>query len=157
MYSADDGYINDFHLAHLGTFAMKGAGSIFIEATAVEPRGRISQHDLGLWEDGQIAPLKRVVDFIKSQGSVPGIQLAHAGRKASMGSPFYGYVVVPEQDGGWADDVVGPSDIPFDEHHAKPRALTIGEMMEIKQKWVDATIRADKAGIEILQVHSAHG
>ncbi|CAO3590562.1 unnamed protein product [Absidia cylindrospora] len=157
MYSADNGYINDFHLAHLGAFALKGAGSIIIEATGVEPRGRISPHDLGLWEDGQIAPLKKVVDFLKAQGSVPGIQLAHAGRKASMGSPFAGYRLVPEEEGGWSQDVVSSSDIPFDEHHAKPRALTVDEMMELKQKWVDAAIRADKAGIELLQIHSAHG
>lgn len=157
MYSADNGYINDFHLAHLAAFALKGAGSIIIEATAVEPRGRISPHDLGLWEDGQIAPLKRVVDFLKGQGSVPGIQLAHSGRKASMGSPFAGYRLVVEEEGGWSQDVVSASDIPFDEHHAKPRALTVDEMKEIKQKWVDAAIRADKAGIEIMQIHSAHG
>ncbi|KAI8337223.1 hypothetical protein BC941DRAFT_427096 [Chlamydoabsidia padenii] len=157
MYSADNGYVNDFHLAHLGAFALKGAGSIIVEATGVEPRGRISPHDLGLWEDGQIAPLKKVVDFIKAQGSVPGIQLAHAGRKASMGSPFAGYQLVREEDGGWSNDVVSASDIPFDEHHAKPRALTVDELKEIKQKWVDAAIRADKAGIELLQIHSAHG
>ncbi|KAI8093511.1 uncharacterized protein BX664DRAFT_329881 [Halteromyces radiatus] len=157
MYSAENGYMNDFHFAHLGAFALKGAGSVIIEATAVEPRGRISPHDLGLWEDGQIVPLKRTVEFIKAQGSVPGIQLAHAGRKASMGSPFAGYRLLTEEEGGWPQDVVAASDIPFDDKHAQPRALTLVEMNDIKQKWVDAAIRADKAGIELLQIHSAHG
>ncbi|CAO3624749.1 unnamed protein product [Cunninghamella echinulata] len=157
MYSSENGALNTFHILHYGSFALKGAGTIFIEATGVEARGRISPHDSGLWDDSQIAPLKAVVDVIKSQGTVAGIQLAHAGRKASMGSPFKDYKLVPEEEGGWPNDVVGASAIPFDEFHAQPRALTIEEMQDIKQKWVDATIRADKAGIEVLQIHSAHG
>ncbi|CAO3586159.1 unnamed protein product [Absidia cylindrospora] len=157
MYSADNGYMNNFHMVHLGQFAFKGAGSVIIEATGVEPRGRISPHDLGLWEDGQMEPLKKVVEFIKAQGSVPGIQLAHAGRKASMGSPFAGYRLIPEEEGGWSQDVVSPSDIPFDEHHAKPRALTVDDMKQLTQKWVDAAVRAEKSGVEIMMIHCAHG
>ncbi|CAO3601126.1 unnamed protein product [Absidia cylindrospora] len=157
MFSAENGYMNDFHLVHHGSFALKGAGSIIMEATAVEPRGRVTPHDVGLWEDGQIAPIKKVVDFIKAQGSVPGLQLNHGGRKASMGSPFAEVRLLLEHEGGWSQDVVGPSDLPVDEHHAIPRPLTMDEMLQLKQKWVDAALRADKAGIEILQIHSAHG
>ncbi|CAO3644879.1 unnamed protein product [Cunninghamella blakesleeana] len=157
MYSSEDGALNAFHIVHYGSLALKGAGTIFIEATAVEARGRISPHDSGLWNDNQIAPLKAVVDVIKAQGTVAGIQLAHAGRKADMGSPFRGYKLIPEEEGGWPNDVVGASSIPFDDEHAKPHALTIQEMQDIKQKWVDAAIRADKAGIEVIQIHSAHG
>ncbi|EIE89608.1 hypothetical protein G6F46_002007 [Rhizopus delemar] len=157
MYSCTDGFFNDFHLAHYASFAFKGVAAIIIEATAVEPRGRISPHDAGLWSDEHIAPLKRVVDLIKSQGTIPAIQLAHAGRKANMSSLWNGYKLVPESEGGWPNDIVGPSDVPFDELHGKPHALTIPELEAIKQKWVDAAIRADKAGIEVLEVHNAHG
>ncbi|ORZ04751.1 hypothetical protein BCR42DRAFT_428921 [Absidia repens] len=157
MYSAENGYMNDFHLAHLGALALKGVGSIFIEATAVEARGRVSPHDVGLWEDGQIAAVKKVVEFIKAQGSVPGLQLNHAGRKASMGSPFSGYRLILEHEGGWSQDIVSSSELPMNERHANPRALTVDDMLLVKQKWVDAALRADKAGVEILQIHSAHG
>lgn len=136
---------------------MKGAGLVIIEATGVEPQGRISPHDAGLWSDEHIAPLKRVADIIRSQGSVPGLQIAHAGRKANMGSPFAGYRLVPEEEGGWPNDIRGPSEAPFDDRHGKPHALTKEELKEITQKWVDAAIRADKAGIDVLEVHSAHG
>ncbi|KAI8342823.1 hypothetical protein BC941DRAFT_413930 [Chlamydoabsidia padenii] len=157
MYSADNGYMNDYHLVHLGSFALKGAGTVIIEATSVEPRGRISPNDVGLWEDGQMEPLKKIVGFIKAQGSVPGIQLAHAGRKASMGSPFTDYRLLSESEGGWSHDVLGASDIPFSHHHAKPRALTVDEMMVLKQQFVEAAIRADKSGVELLMIHGAHG
>lgn len=158
MYSSTDGFFNDYHVAHYGSFAIKRPGMIIIEATGVEPRGRISPHDAGLWSDDHIESLKRVVDVIKSQGSVPSIQLAHAGRKANMGSGWAsGYINVPEQDGGWPNDVVGPSDLPFDDEHAKVHALTIPEMQDITQKWADAAVRADKAGIQVLEIHSAHG
>lgn len=156
-YSCQDGFLNDFHLAHYFSFAFKGAGLVIIEATAVEPEGRISPHDSGLWSDDHIAPLKRVVDAIKTQGAVPGLQIAHAGRKASMGSPFAGYRLVPEEEGGWANDVRGPSDVPFDDKHAKPHALSKQDLKELVQKFVDAAVRADKAGIEVLEIHSAHG
>ncbi|KAI9320455.1 hypothetical protein BX666DRAFT_2017657 [Dichotomocladium elegans] len=157
MYSAEDGFVNDFHLAHLLSFALRGVGLVIIEATAVEPQGRISPHDLGLWKDDHIEPLKRITDAIKSQGSVPAIQIAHAGRKASMGSPFAGYRLVPESEGGWATDVRGPSELPYDGKHATPHALTKEQIAELVQKWADAASRADKAGIEVLEIHGAHG
>ena len=137
--------------------ALKGPGIIFIEATGVEARGRISPEDSGLWDEKQVAPLATVVQMIASQGTIPGIQLAHAGRKASMGSPFKGYQLVPPEQGGWPDDVVGPSDVPFDEKHGKVRALTVSELQDIKQAWVDAALRALRAGVEAVQIHGAHG
>ncbi|KAI8149516.1 hypothetical protein BJV82DRAFT_573835 [Fennellomyces sp. T-0311] len=125
--------------------------------TAVEPQGRISPHDSGLWEDGQIAPLKRVADMIRAQGSVPGLQIAHAGRKASMGSPFDAYRVVPEEEGGWSKDVRGPSEDSFNEGHCRPHALTKEQIQDLVQKFADAAVRADKAGIDVIEIHSAHG
>ncbi|CAO3688638.1 unnamed protein product [Rhizopus stolonifer] len=157
MYSATDGFFNDFHLSHYASFAYKGVGMIIIEATAVESRGRISPHDGGLWSDEHIAPLKRIVDLIKTQGTIPAIQLAHSGRKADMSSIWNGYKLVPESEGGWPNDIVGPSEVPFNDRHGKPRSLTIEELQAVKQSWVDATIRADKAGIEVVEVHIAHG
>ncbi|CAO3614247.1 unnamed protein product [Mucor hiemalis] len=161
MYSATDGFFNDFHVGHYLSLALRGPGMIIIEASGVEARGRISPHDAGLWSDEHIAPLKRVVDAIKSQGSVPSIQLAHAGRKANMSSTWDTgsgvYHNVPEANGGWPNDVVGPTDLAFDDLHAQPRALSIPEMQAIKQKWAEAAVRADKAGIEVLEIHSAHG
>lgn len=158
MYSATDGFFNDFHVAHYGSFAIKRPGMIIIEATGVEARGRISPNDTGLWSDEHTAPLKRVVDIIKSQGSVPSIQLAHAGRKANMGSPWVtGYINTSEQDGGWPTDVIGPTELRFDDQHADVHALTIPELQAVAQKWADAAVRADKAGIEVLEIHSAHG
>ncbi|KAI8149515.1 hypothetical protein BJV82DRAFT_573834 [Fennellomyces sp. T-0311] len=157
MYSSQDGYLNDFHLAHYTSFAFKGAGLIIIEATAVEPQGRISPHDSGLWEDRQIAALKRITDSIRAQGSVPGLQIAHSGRKASMSSPFTGSRRLLEEAGGWANDVRGPSETPFDEKHCQPQALSIKGLRELVQKFADAAVRADKAGIDVLEIHSAHG
>ncbi|KAI8149520.1 hypothetical protein BJV82DRAFT_573839 [Fennellomyces sp. T-0311] len=158
MYSCEDGYLNDFHLVHLGAFALRGAGLIIIEATAVEPQGRISPDDSGLWDDGHIAPVKRIADFIKSQGSVPAMQIAHAGRKADMSSLWKGYKIVPEEEKGWPNDVRGPSEgVRFNDQHPYPRGLTVEQIQELVQKFADAAVRADKAGIEVLEIHSAHG
>ncbi|KAG2226194.1 hypothetical protein INT45_003339 [Circinella minor] len=160
MYSCENGYLNDFHLVHLGAFALKGAGLVIIEATAVEPQGRISPDDSGIWDDDHIPPIKRIADFIKSQGSCPAMQIAHAGRKADMGSGWSkgGYSIVPENENGWPKDVRGPSEgIRFDENHPYPHGLTVNEISEIVQKFANAAVRADKAGIEILEIHSAHG
>ncbi|KAG0168831.1 hypothetical protein DFQ28_004203 [Apophysomyces sp. BC1034] len=159
MYSAENGYPNDFHLAHYTSFAFKGAGLVFFEATAVDPRGRISPHDLGIWSDDHIEAFRRVAASIKAQGSVPGIQIAHAGRKASTSSPFAenGYSVLSPEEGGWSDDVWGPSDLPFDEYHAKPRSLSVQQIKELVQQFADAAVRADTAGIEVLEIHGAHG
>jgi 2,4-dienoyl-CoA reductase-like NADH-dependent reductase (Old Yellow Enzyme family) len=161
MDSARGGFFNDFHVAHYGSFALKGPGMIILEATAVEQIGQICINDTGIWSDAHIAPLKRIVDLVQSQGSKVAIQLAHAGRKAGEGlnmNPRGGYRLLTEQEGGWPNQVVGPSAIAFSEEtHAMPRALTIGEMQELKQKWVDAAIRAEKAGVDVIEIHSAHG
>lgn len=132
---------------------------IIIEATAVEDRGRISANDLGLWKDEQIPQFKRVVDIIKAQGVVAAVQIAHAGRKANMGSAWSkgGYHNTSEEEGGWPNNIIGPSDFPFDEEHGDVRALDVSELQALAQKWADAAIRADKAGIEVLEIHSAHG
>lgn len=101
--------------------------------------------------------MQRIVDVIKSQGSTPGIQIAHAGRKASMSPPFKGDYLETEPDGGWPNNVVGPSDVPFADHYAQPRALTKEQIKSIVQSFADAAVRADKAGIEVLEIHGAHG
>ena len=133
QYSAEDGFANDWHLVHLGSRAVGGAGLIFAEATAVEARGRISPQDVGLWKDDHIEFQARINRFIKSQGGTPAIQLAHAGRKGSTYQPWQAYLTtdVPDEEGGW--QVVAPSAIPFSEHHRTPHALTIPEIKEVQQ------------------------
>ena len=116
-YSSEDGFANDWHLVHLGSRAVGGAGLVFTEATAVEARGRISPQDMGLWTDAQIEPLARITQFIHAQGSVAGIQLAHAGRKASVSRPWEGDGKLEESAGGWRD-VVAPSPIAFSANYA---------------------------------------
>ncbi|KAJ4864166.1 oxidoreductase [Trichoderma harzianum] len=161
QYSADDGHLTDYHLVHLGQLALHGTGLIIVEATAVEPRGRISPQDSGLWQDSQIAPLKRVVDFVHSQGSKIGIQIAHAGRKASTLAPWIGgtanKTLAEEDVGGWPNDVVGPSAIPFDETNALPKELTKAEIKGLVQKFAETAQRAVKAGVDMIEVHGAHG
>ncbi|KAG2200082.1 hypothetical protein INT47_007727 [Mucor saturninus] len=157
MYSAVDGHLNNFHVSHYGSFALKGPGAIIIEATAVVPEGRITPQCSGIWSDAHIPDIQRVAQVIKSQGSVPGIQIAHAGRKASMSPPYKGDYLETEADGGWPNRVVGASEIPYAPHYAKPHALTKEGIRQITQAFVDAAIRADKAGIELLEIHAAHG
>ncbi|CAG8465834.1 1886_t:CDS:2 [Ambispora gerdemannii] len=163
MYSCKDGSLTDFHLAHLGQFALRGAGLIFVEATAVLPNGRISTEDSGIWDDKHVGPLKRVVDFVHSQGVKIGLQIAHAGRKASTRSPFTVEqnpqltMLVPKEDNGWPDNVVGPSPIPWDSEHATPNQLSIDEIQEIIDAFGKAAERAIEAGFDVLELHFAHG
>ena len=157
MYSSEDGFANDWHLVHLGSRAVGGAGLVFTEATAVEARGRISPQDLGIWDDHHIEMLARIVSFIKEQGSVAGIQLAHAGRKASVGRPWDGGKLVTEAQGGWPSEVIGPSPIPFDAGYATPHELTIAEIHEVTQAFVKGAQRSIQAGFEVLELHGAHG
>jgi 2,4-dienoyl-CoA reductase-like NADH-dependent reductase (Old Yellow Enzyme family) len=156
QYSAVDGRANDWHLVHLGGFATGGAGLVLAEATAVEPRGRISAGDLGLWEDGQVEPLARVARFVQSQGAVPGIQLAHAGRKASVRPPWIegGAPLLPEA-GGWQP--AGPSEIAFGPGHALPAALSAAEVAALPGLFAAAAGRARAAGCRAVEVHAAHG
>jgi 2,4-dienoyl-CoA reductase-like NADH-dependent reductase (Old Yellow Enzyme family) len=155
QYSSEAGRATDWHFVHLGARAVGGAGLIIVEATAVEPRGRISPQDMGLWEDAQIAPLARCNRFMAAHGSVPGIQLAHAGRKASTAQPWHGGQYVPPAQGGWAP--VAPSPVPFLETDPPPHELTRAEIGEIQAAFVAAAGRAQAAGFRWLELHAAHG
>ncbi|KAK4229062.1 hypothetical protein QBC38DRAFT_473619 [Podospora fimiseda] len=160
MYSADDGHLTDFHLVHLGSFALRGAALTIVEATAVTPNGRISPEDSGLWQDSQIAPLKRIVDFIHSQGQKVGIQLAHAGRKASTLGPwnkYQGSEVAHPLHGGWPDNLDAPSAIAWDEGYPTPKELTVQQIKSLVQSFVDAAKRAIAAGVDTIEIHGAHG
>lgn len=156
QYSSENGYPTDWHLVHLGSYASGGAGLVIMEATAVVPEGRISPLDMGIWEDGQAEALSQIVQFIRGQGSVAGIQLAHAGRKAGTRSPWdSGKGVLTPEEGGW--EVVGPSALPFTDGWLVPHELTFQEIQDLKDKWVQAALRAVKAGFEVLEIHAAHG
>jgi 2,4-dienoyl-CoA reductase-like NADH-dependent reductase (Old Yellow Enzyme family) len=155
-YSSEDGFANDWHLIHLGSRAVGGAGLVIAEATAVEPRGRITYADLGLWKDDHIDYLRRITTFVKSQGAVPGIQLAHAGRKASTHVPWDGgAAIAPGEPNGW--EAVVPSPIAFHDGDPAPRALTKTEIAEIVGAFGAAARRALAAGFEVVEIHGAHG
>ncbi len=155
QYSAEDGFANDWHLVHLGSRAVGGAGLIIQEATAVSPEGRISPEDLGLWKDEQVPMLRRINDFIVAQGSVPGVQLAHAGRKASTYSPFTGSGAVPASAGGWP--VVGPSAEAFADNYPQPNELDAVGIQKVIADFRAATQRALAAGFQVIELHAAHG
>ena len=155
QYSATDGFANDWHLVHLGSRAVGGASLIIVEATSVAPEGRISPADLGLWKDEQIDMLKRITEFIHSQGSIAGIQLAHAGRKASFSAPWNGSKQLGADEGGW--QTVAPSAIPFSETDIIPVALSAEDIMQVKADFKAATIRAIQAGFRVIELHGAHG
>lgn len=156
QYSSSDGFATDWHLVHLGAFATGGAGLVFTEATAVTPEGRISPFDLGLWDDAQIAMLQRITGFVRDQGAAVGIQLAHAGRKASTKRPWDGSGVVSPESGGW-DDVMAPSDVPFSASYPQPRALTLSGIARVVEAFRSAARRALAAGFQVAEVHAAHG
>ena len=157
QYSCDDrsGRATDWHLVHLGSFATGGAGIVTVEATAVEARGRISPYDVGLWNDDQIEPLARAARFMREHGAVPAIQLAHAGRKASVDRPWTGGNPVEPGEIGW--QVVGPSPIPFNTGHQTPEPLTTEDVREVVAAFARAAERALAAGFELIELHAAHG
>ena len=155
QYSCTDGMATDWHLVHLGSRAVGGAALVFTEATAVTREGRISPADLGLWNDEQIVPLKKITQFITEQGSIPGIQLAHAGRKSSLTSPWDGDKLIPVSDGGWK--TVAPSSIPFSEDKDIPEELTQEGINSITAAFRVAAKRALQAGFKVLEIHGAHG
>lgn len=156
QYSSDQGLANDWHLVHLVSRAVGGAGLVFTEAAAVEAVGRISPTDLGIWNDDQAEALARIVNLIDQQGAIAGIQLAHAGRKASTAQPWAGGQPVDQQSGGWRP-VVAPSPIPFDDRSPVPQALDRAGIQAITQAFVDAAQRAIAAGFKVLEIHAAHG
>ena len=156
QYSSTDGFATDWHLVHLGAFAVGGAALVFTEATAVTPEGRISPHDLGIWNDAHIPMLRRINDFLHAQGALSGIQLAHAGRKASTRRPWEGSGMVAPADGGWAN-VLAPSAISFADNYPKPHALTREGIAGVVAAFRDAAQRARSAGFQVIEVHAAHG
>ncbi len=155
QYSCEDGFATDWHLVHLGSRAVGGAGLVVMEATAVTPEGRISDGDHGLWKDAQIEPLVRITRFIKEQGAAAGVQLAHAGRKASRSVPWKGDHELGIGTGGWP--VVGPSAIAFAEGYQVPVALTSDGISEVIASFAAAARRALDAGFNFLELHAAHG
>ena len=159
QYSGQNGYATDWHLTHMGGIIQRGPGLSFMEAAAVQPWGRITPQDLGLWEDGQIEPLRRITEFAHGQGQKIGIQLAHAGRKASCVAPWLSSVASASKEiGGWPDEVVGPSAIPHIEGvNPTPKALTLEDIEALKVAWVEATKRAVRAGFDAIEIHAAHG
>ncbi|OCF74640.1 oxidoreductase [Kwoniella mangroviensis CBS 8886] len=169
QYSSDEGKATDHHFVHLGSMAMRGWGSIMVEATAVVPEGRITPEDMGIWDDSQIEPLKRVVDYVHGLRGIIGIQLAHAGRKASNPAPwtlrqaiedegYDGGDVVGEENGGWPNNVQAPSAISFNPgKYAKPVEITTDYINNLKKAYADATERCKKIGFDFIEIHGAHG
>jgi 2,4-dienoyl-CoA reductase-like NADH-dependent reductase (Old Yellow Enzyme family) len=155
QYSCEDGMATDWHLVHLGSRAVGGAALVMTEAAAVDPRGRISPGDLGIWNDDQIAPLARIARFIETQGAVAGIQLAHAGRKASTVRPWESGGQIPEERGGWRP--VAPSPVPFLENDVEPEELSVPEIRRIGAAFAAAARRAVEAGFRVIEIHAAHG
>jgi 2,4-dienoyl-CoA reductase-like NADH-dependent reductase (Old Yellow Enzyme family) len=155
-YSSTDGFANYWHVVHLGSRAVGGAGLVLSEATAVLPEGRISPQDLGIWKDDHVEPLARIVRFIHEQGSVAGMQLAHAGRKASTYAPGKGHGRIPESEGGW-NNVVAPSELPFTEGYPMPQALSIDGIQNIVFAFAAAARPACEAGFRVIEIHAAHG
>ena len=155
QYSSVDGFASDWHLVHLGSRAVGGAALVVAEATAIEARGRISPADLGIWKDDHIEPLARIARFIEEHGAVAGIQIAHAGRKASVARPWDGGKPVSDEAGGW--NVVGASPIEFDAGYRVPSELSAAELVDIRRAFCDAATRASSAGFRYLELHAAHG
>jgi 2,4-dienoyl-CoA reductase-like NADH-dependent reductase (Old Yellow Enzyme family) len=155
QYSSVDGMPTDWHLVHLGSRAVGGAGLVIMEATAVSPKGRISPSDAGIWSDAHAEAYQKITKFIKENDAVAGIQIAHAGRKASTGEPWNGGVKVDEKDGGWA--TVAPSAIAFSDNYPMPREMTKDDIEQATNEFVAAAKRAVDAGFEVIEIHAAHG
>jgi 2,4-dienoyl-CoA reductase-like NADH-dependent reductase (Old Yellow Enzyme family) len=155
QYSATDGFANDWHLVNLGSRANGGAALLIQEATAVCPEGRISPGDLGLWKDEQIEKMKVINQFVLSQNAIPGIQLAHAGRKASVSEPWNGNKKLDESNGGW--NIVAPSEIGYHSNEEPPIALDKDGIQKVISDFKSATKRAVQAGFQVVEIHAAHG
>lgn len=150
--------MTNWHLAHLGGIAQRGPGFLMVEATAVQPEGRITPEDSGIWKDSQIEPLKRVIEFIHSQNQIVGVQIAHAGRKASTVAPWLSFGdTATEKVNGWPENVKGPSNVPFTDRFPTPKPVTKAEIEQFKADWVAAVQRAVKAGADFIEIHNAHG
>ncbi|THV07556.1 NADH:flavin oxidoreductase [Dendrothele bispora CBS 962.96] len=164
QYSSDNGHATDWHLVHIGGFATRGVAAICMEATAVVPEGRISPEDAGLWTDSQMAPLKRIVNFCHAQGVKIGVQLAHAGRKASTFAPWVQNRVgrnarntATVEEHGWPNDVVGPSPIAWSEYYVQPKELSKEDLTGIEDAFIAAIKRCEEIGFDFIELHGAHG
>ena len=157
QYSSENGFATDWHLVHLGAFATGGAGLVLTEAAAVTPEGRISPQDLGIWDDAHIPMLQRITAFCRAQGAVMGIQLAHAGRKASTRRPWERPGgTVPVSEGGW-DNVMAPSAVPFSATYPSPHALSLDGIAHVIASFRAAALRSLNAGFQVAELHAAHG
>lgn len=158
QYSAEDGHLTAWHFTHLGGIIQRGPGLATVEATSVSPEGRITPEDSGLWQDSQIEPLRKIVEFAHSQGQNIQIQLGHAGRKASTLAPWLSKGdVATEELNGWPDRVLAPSAIAYNNHHAMPKAMTKKDIVEFKIAFAMAVKRALTAGFDAIEIHGAHG
>ncbi|GAC1303433.1 MAG: NADH:flavin oxidoreductase/NADH oxidase [Vulcanimicrobiaceae bacterium] len=154
-YSSEDGFATDWHLVHLGSRAVGGAGLVLTEAAAVSPEGRITPHDLGIYRDEHIAQLRRIVDFVHAQGAKAGVQLAHAGRKASSARPWEGGKAISVADGGWQP--LAPSAVPFAPGDAAPLEMSEGDIVGVLADFAAAAQRARRCGFDAIELHGAHG
>ncbi|KAH7880911.1 NADH:flavin oxidoreductase [Lentinula edodes] len=163
QYSSDNGHATDWHLVHIGSMASRGVGAICMEATSVVPEGRISPEDAGLWTDSQMEPLKRIVNFAHAQGTRIGVQLAHAGRKASTYAPWVREragvrnTTVSIEENGWPNEVVGPSPIPWSEDLVEPKELNKDQLTEIEEAFIASIKRCQEIGFDFIEIHGAHG
>ncbi|KAH8201805.1 hypothetical protein TruAng_004069 [Truncatella angustata] len=158
QYSCHDGFHTPWHIAHYGGIAQRGPGLLMVEATAVQANGRITPEDSGIWLDAHMETLKKHVDFAHSQNSLIGIQLSHAGRKASTVAPWLQSTgVATKEVYGWPDNVFGPTDVPFSEDTPKPRAMTLADIQELRKDFVSGAQRAIRAGFDVIELHFAHG
>jgi 2,4-dienoyl-CoA reductase-like NADH-dependent reductase (Old Yellow Enzyme family) len=159
QYSSRDGFATDWHLTHLGGIIQRGPGLAIMESTAVQPWGRITPQDLGLWSDAHVGPLRRITEFAHGQNQKIAIQLAHAGRKASCVAPWLSVNALALQEvGGWPNDIVGPSPIPQEEGiNPSPKAMTLGDIEALEEAFAEAAKRAVKAGFDAIEIHAAHG
>jgi len=155
QYSSTDGFVNEWHVVHLGSRAVGGAGVVFVEATAVVPEGRISPGDTGIWSDKHIEGFAQITRFVSSQGAVPGIQLAHAGRKASTPAPWAGKKFLTEGEGGW--QTLAPSPLPFAEGFGTPKEMAKADIQHVVAGFQEAARRARDANFRIVEIHAAHG
>ncbi|MEO8624636.1 MAG: oxidoreductase, partial [bacterium] len=156
QYSSADGFATDWHLVHLGGRAVGGAAVVIAEATAVSPEGRISPHDLGIWKDEHVERLRNIAQFVVEQGAVPGMQLAHAGRKASVDAPWRGGRTLDEYEGGWRP-LYAPSAEAFSARTPVPIAMTLDDIARITGDFQRAAARALAAGFQLIELHAAHG
>ncbi|KAJ4472644.1 NADH:flavin oxidoreductase [Lentinula lateritia] len=163
QYSSDKGHATDWHLVHIGSMASRGVGAICMEATSVVPEGRISPEDAGLWTDSQMEPLKRIVNFVHAQGTKIGVQLAHAGRKASTYAPWVREragvrnTTVSIEENGWPNEVVGPSPIPWSEDLVEPKELNKDQLIGIEEAFIASIKRCQEIGFDFIEIHGAHG